>query len=131
MLPILFSITLQTSWAIYALIAAAIATGAWQWRGARKAGETPKAALKTFGNWTVGSAVLFYVAVKVLDGQDLFHLVRPIVIPLHTYGLLVASAFLVAMSMAGRAAERSGLDRERVMDLSFWILLAAMVGSRV
>ena len=35
------------------------------------------------------------------------------------------------MQLAGRAARLAGLDRERVMDLCFWILLAAMVGSRV
>jgi len=37
----------------------------------------------------------------------------------------------VAMTMAARAAERSGLNREKVLDLSFGILLAAMVGSRI
>jgi phosphatidylglycerol:prolipoprotein diacylglycerol transferase len=35
------------------------------------------------------------------------------------------------MTLAGRAAERSGLSRDKVMDLSFGILVAAMIGSRV
>jgi phosphatidylglycerol---prolipoprotein diacylglyceryl transferase len=49
----------------------------------------------------------------------------------HTYGILVAGGFLVAMSLAARAAERAGLSREKVLDLSFGILVAAMIGSRV
>lgn len=134
MLPVLFNIVLQPSWAIYALAVLALAIGAWQWRGVRQAGGTSKKALEAFATWTAGAGVVFFLAVRTLGdpgNQDLFHLTRPIVVPLHTYGLLVASAFLVAMHLAARAAERSGLDRERVMDLSFWILLAAMIGSRV
>ena len=134
MLPVLFNFVLQPSWAPFALFALALVIGAWQARGVRAAGESNAEALKAFATWTVGASVVFFFAVRTLGepgNQDLFHLTRPIVVPLHTYGLLVASAFLVAMSVAGSAAMRSGLDRDKVMDLSFWILLAAMVGSRV
>jgi phosphatidylglycerol:prolipoprotein diacylglycerol transferase len=125
MLPVLFNIVLQPAWALYALAVLALFIGAWQWRGVRQAGGTSNKALEAFATWTVGSAAVFFLAVRTLGdpgNQDIFHLTRPIVVPLHTYGLLVASAFLVAMQMAARAAERSGLDRERVLDLSFWIL---------
>jgi phosphatidylglycerol:prolipoprotein diacylglycerol transferase len=134
MLPVLFNIVLQPAWALYALIALAFAVGAWQWRSARRAGESPGEARKTFATWTIGAGVVLYLAVRTLGdpgNQDVFHLTAPIVVPIHTYGLLVASAFLLAMTLAGRAAERAGLSRDRVMDLSFWILLAAMVGSRI
>lgn len=52
-------------------------------------------------------------------------------LPLHTYGLLIASAFLVGIWLAQREARRRGQDPERIADLSFWILVAALVGSRV
>ncbi len=52
-------------------------------------------------------------------------------LPLHTYGLLIATAFLVGAWLAQREAAREGLDGERVADLAFWVLVAALVGSRV
>src|SRR4051812_13449922 len=129
MLPVLFTLTVQPSWGIFAWILASLASGAWQWRQVRKI--EPKAATKAFINWTLGTAVLLFVAVRVLGGQNILHLERPLGVPVHTYGILVAGGFLVAMTMAARAAERAGLDRDRVMDLSFGILVAAMIGSRV
>ncbi len=52
-------------------------------------------------------------------------------IPLHTYGLLIATAFLAGTWLAQREAARQGQDPERVADLAFWVLVAALVGSRV
>jgi len=134
MLPVLFNIVLQPSWAPFALAALALAIGAWQVRGARVAGDAWSKALQAGAWWAGGSAVVLFLAVRALGdpgNNDVLHLTRPLVVPLHTYGLLIATAFLVAMQLAGRSARRAGLDRERVMDLCFWILLAAMVGSRI
>jgi len=131
MLPILFTLTIPPSLGIPALLLVSLLSGAWQWRAALKAGEPSRAALKSLGNWTVGTAVVLFAAVRVLGGQNILALERPLEIPVHTYGILVAGGFLVAMTMAGRAAERSGLSREKVLDLSFGILVAAMIGSRV
>jgi phosphatidylglycerol---prolipoprotein diacylglyceryl transferase len=134
MLPVLFSIVLQPAWAPFAAALVALLLGAWQARGVRVAGEPWKNALQTGALWAAGSAAVLYFAVRKLGdagNDDLLHLTRPLVIPVHTYGLLIAAAFLVAMQLAGRAARRAGLDRERVMDLCFWILVAAMVGSRL
>ena len=131
MLPVLFTITLPPAWGLWAWIVGSLAVGGWQWRSARAAGEKPDAALKTFGAWAAGSAAVFFLAVRALGGQNILHLERPLAIPVHTYGILVASGFLVAMTLAARAAERAGLDRDKVMDLSFGILVAAMVGSRI
>jgi phosphatidylglycerol:prolipoprotein diacylglycerol transferase len=134
MLPVLFSVVLSPFWAPVAALAVSLLSGAWQGRAARAAGEPWKKALQAGAVWAGGTAVVLFLAVRMLGdpgNNDLLHLKRPLVIPLHTYGLLIATAFLVAMQLAGRAARRSGLDRERVMDLCFWILLAAMVGSRV
>jgi len=130
MLPVLFTLVIPPSLGIAAFILVSLASGAWQWRSARLSGEAPKAALKTFLNWTVGTAVALFAAVKILGGQNILALQQPLAIPVHTYGILVAGGFLVAMTLAARAAERAGLSREKVLDLSFGILVAAMIGSR-
>lgn len=51
--------------------------------------------------------------------------------PINTYGVLLALAFLVALVVAARLAARDGLPRERIYDLGLWMLLAALVGSKV
>ncbi len=52
-------------------------------------------------------------------------------IQLHTYGVLVAVGFLVGIVLAVREAERIGEDSEQILDLAFWLLIAAMVGARL
>ena len=51
--------------------------------------------------------------------------------PLNTYGVLLALSFLGALLVASRLAARDGLPRERVYDLGLWMLVAALVGSKV
>src|SRR3989442_10397444 len=134
MLPVLFSVVLSPFWAPLVAAALSLLSGAWQARGARVAGDPWKKALQTGALWAGGTAVVLFLAVRMLGdpgNNDLLHLKRPLIIPAHTYGLLIATAFLVAMQLAGRAARRAWLDRERVMDLCFWILLAALDRSRV
>lgn len=55
---------------------------------------------------------------------------------IHTYGLMIAMGFLVGMQLAVREARRVDTSRagnydQFVLDLTFWILIAAIVGSRV
>jgi phosphatidylglycerol:prolipoprotein diacylglycerol transferase len=50
--------------------------------------------------------------------------------PINTYGVLLATAFLLALVVAARLAARDGLPRERIYDLGLWLLLAAIVGSK-
>src|SRR4051812_20875115 len=130
MLPVLFTIALQPAWGLYVFLGAALATGAWQVFSARRAHEPWRKAWQAGALWAAGSAAVLYFLVRALGrpgNNDIFHLVAPLEIPIHTYGLLIATAFLVAMTIAGRAAEREGQNRDRVMDLTFWILIAAMV----
>jgi phosphatidylglycerol:prolipoprotein diacylglycerol transferase len=51
--------------------------------------------------------------------------------PINTYGVLLALAFLSALLIAAHLAGRDGLPRERIYDLGLWMLLAALVGSKV
>lgn len=50
---------------------------------------------------------------------------------LHAYGLLVALGFLAGLFWVGREARRLGEPANKLMDLSFYIILAAIVGSRL
>ena len=51
--------------------------------------------------------------------------------PVNTYGVLLALAFLMALFVSARLAERDGLPRERVFDLGLWMLLGGLVGSKL
>ncbi|HET6854722.1 MAG TPA: prolipoprotein diacylglyceryl transferase [Pyrinomonadaceae bacterium] len=51
--------------------------------------------------------------------------------PINTYGVFLAIAFLCAILITVRLARRDGLPSERIYDLSLWMLLAALVGSKL
>ena len=50
---------------------------------------------------------------------------------IHSYGFMLAIAFLVGIWLARRYAERLGEDPEKLTNMAFWILLSAIVGSRM
>jgi phosphatidylglycerol:prolipoprotein diacylglycerol transferase len=52
-------------------------------------------------------------------------------LPLHTYGVMLALAFVASIWLAQKEAERQGQDPQLVGDLSFWILVSSLVGARV
>jgi phosphatidylglycerol:prolipoprotein diacylglycerol transferase len=51
--------------------------------------------------------------------------------PINTYGVFLALAFLSAILLTVRLAARDGLPREKIYDLSLWMLLASLIGSKV
>jgi phosphatidylglycerol---prolipoprotein diacylglyceryl transferase len=50
---------------------------------------------------------------------------------LHTYGVLLAIAFLAGLWVAGREARREGMDATRITDLGVYVLIAGLVGAKV
>jgi phosphatidylglycerol:prolipoprotein diacylglycerol transferase len=52
-------------------------------------------------------------------------------ITIYTYGFLLALAFLGAIYVAGREARRLGIPGGEFFDLCFYLILAALVGSRL
>jgi phosphatidylglycerol---prolipoprotein diacylglyceryl transferase len=51
--------------------------------------------------------------------------------PINTYGVFLAIAFLSAILITVKLAQRDGLPRERIYDLSLWMLLASLIGSKI
>jgi len=50
---------------------------------------------------------------------------------LHTYGVLLAIAFLAGLYVAARLARKDGLDSARVTDLGVYVLIAGLVGAKL
>ncbi len=50
---------------------------------------------------------------------------------LPAYGVFVALAFITALTLAVKKAEKEGIDKEAVVDLSFWILVSGIIGARL
>jgi len=49
----------------------------------------------------------------------------------HTYGILLAAAYLAGMAVVSAEARRVGAERERVMDWMFWGIIGALAGARL
>lgn len=60
-----------------------------------------------FGNWTLGP------------------------IPIRMYGLMIGIGFLLAIYFSSRRARKEGVDPDRILDMGVYLLLAAIVGSRI
>jgi len=50
---------------------------------------------------------------------------------IHTYGVLVATGFLLGLGLAVRQAKKEGIPPNKIVDLGFYILLSALIGSRL
>ncbi len=50
---------------------------------------------------------------------------------IHTYGLMIATAFLLGLWLALRQAAREGLPKEKITDLGFYALFSGIIGARV
>lgn len=131
MLPVLFTLVIPAGLArplaVLAVVGLAVARALAEVRRARRA-KRPASLLAALRRdvWTIAVLAVVVAALwrgGLLDG--------PIRLPLHTYGLLVAGGFLVGIWLGQREAARRGQDPDRIADLCFWILVAALVGSRV
>ena len=52
-------------------------------------------------------------------------------ITLHSYGLLLAAAYLVAISVAASVAGKEGVPKQRTWDLGLVIIISAILGAKV
>jgi phosphatidylglycerol---prolipoprotein diacylglyceryl transferase len=50
--------------------------------------------------------------------------------PVNTYGVFLALAFLSAIFITVKLAERDGLPKDRIYDLCLWLLISSLAGSK-
>ncbi|MGO8968786.1 MAG: prolipoprotein diacylglyceryl transferase [Myxococcaceae bacterium] len=150
MLPVFFDIRFDspTSWVVlYVVGLLVIAYGAYAgWRSAvgpvnPKTGLATVASQKERTTRAVSYAVVFALVAKVglyyALPEKAFLGKRGQGFPLHTYGLLLMTAFLVGAALCGRLAEREWggeegkRKREQMQDLALWVLVGAFIGSRI
>ncbi len=150
MLPVFFDIRFETplSWAVlYAVGLLVIAYGAWAgWRSA-VGPLNPKTGLPTVASpkERAGRAASFGLVFALFVRLGLLYALpagaflgkRGQGFPLHTYGLLLMTAFLAGAAVCGRLAERDWpgeegrRKREQMADVSLWALIGAFIGSRL
>jgi phosphatidylglycerol:prolipoprotein diacylglycerol transferase len=138
MLPVLWRFTFESPLmhaVLYLLAVGLVAYGAFAgWRGAQNKEDAPRRAA-LFG---AISAVAAYFGVGYAAEHGA---------PLHTYGLMIATAFIVAITLGAREAQRTYVGvktladgtvvsqgeymREVIMDLAFYVLVSGLVGSRI
>jgi phosphatidylglycerol:prolipoprotein diacylglycerol transferase len=134
MLPVLFTIVIPAFLAKPVVVAVVLllvggrAFAAWrQARRAEGAGQSISL-LQALKDDAVVSGILVAAAGLVWAKGLLDQELR---LPLHAYGLLIATGFIAGIWLAQREARRRGQDADRLADLAFWILLSALAGSRV
>ena len=49
---------------------------------------------------------------------------------IHTFGVLLAAAYLAALGWLMRGARRKGLDLEALLSLGIWAIVGALVGAK-
>lgn len=50
---------------------------------------------------------------------------------LHSYGVAIAGAFIIAILVGSREARRIGEDPDAIQDLCFWLLVSSVAGARL
>ena len=50
---------------------------------------------------------------------------------IYSYGVMIASAFIAAILFAMKEAKKSGEDPERILDISLYVILGALIGGRL
>jgi phosphatidylglycerol:prolipoprotein diacylglycerol transferase len=131
MLPILFQIVIPSGWTWVVAIGIALVVAATRAVGFRRQRrQDGKPASWGEALWS-DKGVLAALLVGLLAAWRAGVLDETIRLPLHTYGVLLALAFVVGIWLAQREAERQGQDPQFVGDLSFWILVSSLVGGRL
>ncbi|WP_224368013.1 prolipoprotein diacylglyceryl transferase [Hyalangium versicolor] len=160
MLPILFRLTFESLGSqllLYAVALGVVGYIAWNgWRGAQgpvteqgtRAPAPRPEQVQRAAFYGVGGAVLAYFGLLYALPASAFPGGKGEGIPVHTYGVLLATGFFCAVTVAARLARQEWRKvewvdgkgfvdtegprrREQVLDLGFWVLVGGLVGSRV
>ncbi len=155
MLPVLVHFTftsLGSQLLLYGVALAVVASIALNgWKGAPAGASQQDRLMRALMYGGVGAGLAF-VGLRYALPESAIPGGRGEGLPVHTYGLLLATGFLLAASVAGRLAQdewrrlewvgdgkgggqwvdtEGPRKREQVMDLSLWVLVGGLVGSRL
>lgn len=150
MIPVLYKIGADTALSAVVLYLVALALVAYTaymgWRGAEPI-EPPKSdaerkklrqeQLQRAGGYGVAGAVLAGIGLRYALPANLFPGGQGTGIPIHTYGILLASGFLSAVVLSAKVAEKEWrgeegvIKRDQVFDLALWVFVAGIGGSRL
>ena len=50
---------------------------------------------------------------------------------IHTYGVCIALGALLGITLISHDAKKQGYDQQKILDLAFYLLIAAIIGSRI
>ncbi|MBW2221748.1 MAG: prolipoprotein diacylglyceryl transferase, partial [Deltaproteobacteria bacterium] len=50
---------------------------------------------------------------------------------IHTYGVCIALGALLGIILITHEARKEGYDQQQILDLTFYLLIAAIIGSRI
>lgn len=150
MIPVLYSFNFTTAPAqivLYLLAVALVAYAAYAgWRGAHgpvdpKTGDftepTQQQRVQRTVIFGVIGAVLARVGLYYALPADAFLGSKGEGVPIHTYGVMLASGFIAAVMVATALVQREWRGeegqkkRDQIMDLAFWVLLSGVAGSRI
>lgn len=129
MRPVLITFTFESLFPLL-IILALLFHAAALWLNKRSGGQkkAPEKttmyinSMRSLGNTLFILAAVVLVAFKALGMKEL---------PLHSYGLMLAVAFLAAIGFAEKRAPLEGIEPRDIGILSIGIIIAALVGSRV
>ena len=131
MLPVLFHIAVPPGWTWVVAVAISIAIVGARAIGFRRE-QSRDGRRPSWGEalWA-DKATLGVLLVALFAAWRTGVMADGVRVPLHTYGVMLALAFVTAIWLAQKEAARQGQDPQLVGDLSFWILVSSLVGARV
>ena len=148
MLPVIYRFTFDTPLSkgvLYLIALALVGYAAWSgWRNAGGVDEKGRP-VEAKREERMTRAIMYGVIGLVLAGVGLYYAMPEVPfigkgkgegVPIHTYGVLVGSGFICAVTVAAWIAVREwpgkvGLTRrDQIFDLAFYVFVGAIIGSR-
>ncbi len=84
-----------------------------------------KESLRGAASWLIGfgflaALVVYFAADKMPQG-----------LPIYGFGMMLFLAFIICTWLAGRRAEREGVAREHIQDVTIWLFIGGLIGARL
>jgi prolipoprotein diacylglyceryltransferase len=132
MRQVLFYIPLKADWLpanlpLYVvLLAVGLGLGLIAWLLARRATRPAlQEGLRGASYWLAGfgivSALVVYLGADKLTSG----------LPIYGFGMMLFLAFILCTWLAARRADREGVAREHIQDLTIWLFIGGLIGARI